>query len=706
MNNNHVTNNADSPKSDGAEQPVAKPTRQRLDTPLRNPCLAATLTYAEFREELRSWLTQQKKVPTTVENYVSGLNKWMRLLGRSEADFVANDLSEQNYTDSYAKASAALETILASGKTPTDTTKSTRKSQFDALHECFVFLTLSRDSALNFQQIVAAAAEKKGLLPIDVFTEAGINHNTARMWMEECPRRESNGKVASGQEITAQRLPLLDSAKCPDRRNQIEKVEGILGLPRTTLTRLCSSFVNYCRLHRRARPLSPIGQRLRIALQDPYRLHLTQFEKRSPKSPEESHQIETLLEELRAYKSYKTTDYLGLTGLKRHKLGKWRIHLGTLRCPSHEMFTRSCESYYGYALHKHEGPTSLALGLGTPGALKPSLAWFADPLLLVGALEFRRARSGGVHSGNTVMALQIALMLTHPETGYLVQRSDEFGPKVRMTGNQFRARCDQMYHFCRNQRRELEPSITMSRDPRFVIQRILDMQHPLEAIFQLLENMSKALPTIPGGVQAQLCLSRDMAMIALLASNPLRASHFSIMTYVDGGDRSNLYRRDGGWYVRFPKESFKNHKGAAKLYDYDYPVADFATKYLEDYIDLYRPQFRWEDTDLVFLNYPRTGVGPQRTVEVMSHRMRELTFTFLPDLAPYGFAMHSYRHIVASEFVKNHPAGNEVAACVLHDYEETVRLAYRHIKGVDHARIFTAYGNSLFAAYNKRRKAA
>jgi integrase len=704
MNNNHVTD-ADLPKSgDGAEQPVTKPTSQRLANRL-----AVTLTYAEFPEELRAWLAEQKMVPTTVENYVSGLKKWMQLLGRSNTDFVAHDLSEQNFTDTFTKACFAFETVVpgSAGKTPTDTTKSTRKSQFDTLHKCFVFLTVSRDAALNFRKTMTAAAEKKGLLPVDVCTQAGINRETASRWMKACLDRESNGKVPSGQKIPAERLPVLDSAKYPERRSQIEKVEDILGLPRTTLTRLCRNSVNYCRAHSRSRPLSPMGQRLRIFVKDTYRLRLTQVGKRSPRYRQERHhQIEALLEELRAYKEYKTTDYLALTGLKRHKLAKWRIHLGTLRCPSNEVFTRFCESYYGYALHKHDGPTSLALGLGTPAALKPSLAWFADPLLLVGAIEFRRARAGGVHSGNTLMALQLALMLTNPETGYLVQRSEDFGPKVRMTAGQFRSRCEQMFHFCRNQREELKPTITMSRDPRFVIQRILDLQHPLEAVFQLLENMSKALPTMPGGVQAQLCLYRDMALIALLGSNPLRASHFASMTYKEGDETSNLYRRDGGWYVRFPRTSFKNFKGAARLYDYDYPVADFATKYLDDYIDIYRQQFRWRDTDLVFLNYPRPGIGPQRTITAMSYRMRDLTFTFIRDLAPYGFGIHAYRHIVATEFIKNQPAGIEVAARVLHDYEETVRLAYRHLKGVDHARIFTAYGNTLFAAYSKRRKAA
>ena len=67
-----------------------------------------------------------------------------------------------------------------------------------------------------------------------------------------------------------------------------------------------------------------------------------------------------------------------------------------------------------------------------------------------------------------------------------------------------------------------------------------------------------------------------------------------------------------------------------------------------------------------------------------------ITQRYIPDCP--GFSMHAFRHIVATEFIKNNPAGFAIAAAILHDKEETVRRHYawaapgRQVRRLEHLR--------------------
>jgi integrase len=247
----------------------------------------------------------------------------------------------------------------------------------------------------------------------------------------------------------------------------------------------------------------------------------------------------------------------------------------------------------------------------------------------------------------------------------------------------------------------------MSRNPYFPISRILDLQHPMQAIFLLLKRLDKAASTVYEWRFANAVMRREIALIALIGSNPLRARHFSEMRYRPGDDTSNLYRRDKKWYLRFPREAFKNFRGTASKERYDYPVADFAAKYLDEYINVYRDRLGWGDEmDLVFPNARYGTENPVRFTGELSEKVRVLTAHFLPEFAPYGFGGHAFRHIVATEFIRNHLAGIEIAARILHDKEETVRKAYSWVKGVDHAKVWTAYVDGLNDRYQSGNNAA
>jgi hypothetical protein len=73
--------------------------------------------------------------------------------------------------------------------------------------------------------------------------------------------------------------------------------------------------------------------------------------------------------------------------------------------------------------------------------------------------------------------------------------------------------------------------------------------------------------------------------------------------------------------------------------------------------------------------------------------MRELVFRLTQLYVPgcVGFSPHSWRHIVATEFVKNNPHGYAIAAAVLHITEEMVRSTYARFVTSDKLEIWNRY---------------
>jgi hypothetical protein len=76
----------------------------------------------------------------------------------------------------------------------------------------------------------------------------------------------------------------------------------------------------------------------------------------------------------------------------------------------------------------------------------------------------------------------------------------------------------------------------------------------------------------------------------------------------------------------------------------------------------------------------------------------ELTQVCLPNCP--GFFPHAFRHIIATDYIKNHPNGFAIAARILHDREETVRTEYAHVKVAYHFPFWTDYHEDRLRAWH------
>lgn len=85
------------------------------------------------------------------------------------------------------------------------------------------------------------------------------------------------------------------------------------------------------------------------------------------------------------------------------------------------------------------------------------------------------------------------------------------------------------------------------------------------------------------------------------------------------------------------------------------------------------------------------------TISFLSRNVYRVSQRYIPDCP--GFSMHAFRHLSATEYVKNTPAGYAVAAAVLHDREETVSAAYSWVAPADKI----IFWNQYISARRERR---
>jgi hypothetical protein len=228
--------------------------------------------------------------------------------------------------------------------------------------------------------------------------------------------------------------------------------------------------------------------------------------------------------------------------------------------------------------------------------------------------------------------------------------------------------------------------IKEGRDVEEAVKQYLERQHPITVLFELAENMSsyyEANKNLLSNYQC-LLLERDLLMVEMFPTQPLRIKMMAIMTYKTN-NKGHLYRmQSGGWAVRFKAEEFKNEDGAAKDKNYDIPLEPTLWPKIEHYLFNVRPLFK-ESSERVFVSNPRGDSKAKNSggsyASALSRSFVTRTRQFLPDCV--GLGPHSVRHIVATDYIKNNPNGYQVAADILHDRLDTVLKNYAHLKAKD-----------------------
>jgi transcriptional regulator with XRE-family HTH domain len=227
-----------------------------------------------------------------------------------------------------------------------------------------------------------------------------------------------------------------------------------------------------------------------------------------------------------------------------------------------------------------------------------------------------------------------------------------------------------------------------------------------------------------------------------LCSENKQQPNFAEM-YVETTPESNLYqRRDGSWRLRFNERDFKNDKGedlekGVQSASYDVPVSPSVWPSLAEYIFIHRAvlnkslrdklkliraarglPFLTPEEELSILRCPyvfrpassgiqkvrgdqsqmRYAVGQIRP-RILSDKIFALTGRYLPDRK--GFSANACRHLVATEYIKNHPNGYEEAAAALHNTAAMVRKHYAWVEVGDLIKPWSNYYDDLKKKYDE-----
>ena len=462
------------------------------------------------------------------------------------------------------------------------------------------------------------------------------------------------------------------------RTRDLEELERCLGAAPGTLSARLPRAPTGTRTIQPAERTTRFRERMRkLASLAPYRL---------------SYHSAAFQEEWRALLQYKTSE---LPSLKRQPQGRWR--------PKSRLLTKAQEPAWAHTLpdgrrvpsaYKWLVNVSHFLGWLTLPAAQggkdvpleeaQSLAWLARADLVLAFLRWLSQRSGGAN-GHTLGFIDTVNALIHPTTGFLTQQP-AFRAKLpvalRPTGD-WAAYCRASYQQLREARGVLCSSAVQTRDVEEPIQELLALKNPILPLLQMLERMRKAMPPRSAPLR-RAQHQRDMLLIALLVSNPLRISHYIFMC-VEHGHDAYLYRTsDGAWRIRSTYEAFKNGAAMAKrarghaqsASRYDVEVAHFVTPYLESYLAEGRKLLLAGRTSaLLFVGQSTSPVEPLLSLDA---RVQELTARYIPD-SP-GFRAHAVRHLVATAFLRKFPRDYVRLAHLLCDSLETVLRIYAHLE--------------------------
>lgn len=394
-------------------------------------------------------------------------------------------------------------------------------------------------------------------------------------------------------------------------------------------------------------------------------------------------------------------------------------------CPTGAVHWGNFSSYLGWL----KLPTPEGRGMNADEV--DTLAWLADPDLVVSYARWRINFSGmKFHNGVNVL-LQLVESYLRPKTGFVWLNHDlrKTVPSLDLLSDasigdaatdrsRWQHHCELARRKIRTFRERAEDSmgVRLSRDPTERVAVILHDDFPLKRLVGFVETLERSPPP-PAHHRDYCAWIRDVLMCRLFISNPLRVSQYAVMTFRADGT-GNLRRVSNGQYrIKFAASDFKNEKGAAHM-PYDVAVDPSVVPWIDRYLTESRPYLvDANETDRLLL---AAAVGPRKLKSFldkhgmqenkgwsaggMLHRFKLLTSTYIENCP--GFGPHACRHVIATDHLRRNPGDYLTVATLLHDKLETVLKSYGHLRVADGLRVLSSGIREASEQLAAQRKAA
>jgi len=621
---------------------------RRADKRKKKMSAITTLTYAELSEKMQQRVADGVVSAAALPNLKSALNAFLKQNGLSENSVIGSTLRASYYRSlskhvEHLKSEGRSASYIANRKTLLRKWSSL-VNQLDHLD------AVSKNAFTPFQLALQDILAQAKTTPAQLAKTLNITKSTFGNWLK-------------GAQPNQTALPAL------------RRIEVFFAMEPNALVSLAYERNYYKPADEASLQSIPYRERLAVVTKDPYRLKTIS---------------EQLAKEWRSLIIHKTEK---LPLLKRHSRGAWgtteyitqgkvdrnqHLFVKDKYVPTGSIVWESLVTYLGWMCRDAE-----CGGAGFSVDDVQTLAWLTHKSLGHRYLAWKIERSGDrIHSGILDFLKQVKA-LTHPAHGYLTQMPalNAHLPEHSRHEN-WKEACREVFEWSVETARTLNGGgIEQSREPMQPILHILELPAPLEAIGDMTARMAASRP-VTGGVEEAIW-ARDLLLMRLMTSNPLRAKNLKLLTYKPD-NTGNLYKKaDGSWNIWIDKKAFKNQKGAAADKDYDVAVTPNVWPMIEQYLHVYRPMLPDADkVPFVFLSsMTEKAEGHIGAWKSLNRRVFYLTKRFLWDCP--GIGSHGLRYIVGTAILKKNPNAWGLAAAALHDKEETVKAHYAHLRGRD-----------------------
>ncbi|EIN00394.1 hypothetical protein WQE_15226 [Paraburkholderia hospita] len=635
------------------------------------------VTYASLQGSVARKLAQEGRSHQQIANMKSALHAWTRILKIGDTAAVGKELSDdflsqfRYFQDEYA--------TQASPRTCKD-----RAEQILLWKRHYEDCLLVDNLPASFTAALMQAVTQSGLTKAEICRRSGVPKAALENWL--------NGDVL---------LPPASVARIPP-------LEDALGLPHGTLSkRLPATTRARYERSKGALPPQPTA----------FAQRLMENRKRNPipsLPPTERFRAQWI--DLIRFKADITRPEADMRNTWRMKSPAAVGHhvVWTMLCDGQVCATASV--HYGF-ISRYLGflAAPAPLGRGKPHASCDTLGWLASVPNVTAYTQLMRRRAGNItHHGVLTFIASVRSHL-RPVTGFVWNRS-ELCYELASAGEPFarvlaerdweameagwREHCEKSYKALV----ELEKTylrttnVVHSRDPAEPLSAILSEPSPLKVLVQLIARLEADEPPMAHH-RSYVAWIRDVCLLKMLVSNPLRVSQLCLMSF--RGSKPNLYcNAEGEWRLRFEPSDFKNEKGAARE-RYDSSVEPSCFVWIRRYLAEARPYMCGAETDRFFLpaaSGPRRGNGALKeqgieaaipwTGDGMTKRLKVVTTRYLPGTP--GFGGHAFRHIIATDHLKRHPRDYLTVAHLLHDTLATVMDDYAHLEVDDGLRTLHA----------------
>ena len=626
-------------------------------------------SYEDLARYGKELLQEAGRGPQQIANYLSALNGWLKSNAASRGSVVGDEFGKSFDTAFFRYQDLVRD--LVSQRTFKD-----RVEQILWWQRTWQSL-LQRDSLpKSFADALAVVFAQSGLTKAELCRRAGLRTDTLARWL-------------SGEHLPE---PASEAVVC--------EVERVLELKAGTLTRRLPMRrrSRYARGQNKTKPKGTRygnRQRRNRAALAPFALPATE---RLKEQWLELLRMKTdLARPLATVRNTWRVKPLDRTGTRLH----WSMLIDGQACVTASVQYKQVASFLGFlALPKDKG------GSGLPAEGLDTLAWMVRADYLKAYVKWQRRRADHVLHNGLFTFLDMARSHLRPKTGFLWLHPElaETLPDGMHTpadgikpDEAWQAACEaahqKLLEFSRELRIEGKPR--RSRDPRERIQSILSGDFPLKELVKIISAVAHDPPPMAHGRDYAVWL-RDVLLLNMLLNHPLRASHFSVMTFQ--GPDANLYRsQDGGWHLRFVPNDFKNEKGAANE-DYDVSVHPSVGIWINRYLSEARPLLIGaDDCDYVFLPSVVGNRGSRGrdampdlkppciwSADNLSKRVQCVTGRYSSD--GVGFGVHAVRHLIATDHLKRHPQDYARVANMLNDDLVTVMREYVHLEASEGTR--------------------